>query len=230
MPFASAVLVAAGRGERFGDSGKVLANVAGRPVLSWALDAFDAADSVRDVIIVSGSHSRAAIETLVSFQRWTKVRSVVPGGSRRQASMAAGVRATADDADVVLVHDAARPLIRPEQIDACADLARASGAAILVDKVGDTLKRVENGLISGTVDRSHLWAAQTPQAFQRDILIRICECAEEDDMAFTDEASIAEYLGIPVRIVEGDRTNLKITWPADLMIADALLAHRAQQS
>jgi 2-C-methyl-D-erythritol 4-phosphate cytidylyltransferase/2-C-methyl-D-erythritol 2,4-cyclodiphosphate synthase len=225
-PFASCVIVAAGRGERFGDTAKVLTPVGGRPVLAWALDAMQASGTVRDVVIVYGEHTEAPIRALVGTGAWPKVVSLVPGGVERQQSMANGVRAVADDIDVVLVHDAARPLIRPALIDACAGEAREYGAAIIATPVSDTIKRVADGTIADTIDRSTLWAAQTPQGFRRELLLDLRERALTGDTAFTDEASLAEAFDIPVRIVPGDRLNMKLTHPEDIDVIDALLRHR----
>ena len=144
----------------------------------------------------------------------------------RRLSMANGVRATAEDVEIVLVHDAARPLIAPALIDACAASARETGAAILATPVADTLKRVDDWVIGGTVDRSGLWAAQTPQGFRRDLLLELCRIALTPGSQVTDEASLCEAEGHAVRIVPGDRLNLKVTHPEDLELADALLRRR----
>jgi 2-C-methyl-D-erythritol 4-phosphate cytidylyltransferase / 2-C-methyl-D-erythritol 2,4-cyclodiphosphate synthase len=224
--FAAAVIVAAGRGERFGDAGKILAPVCGRPVLAWVLDIMQAAASVRDIVIVHGDHTEAPIRALVDEGSWSKVSALVAGGNQRQASMANGAGATADDLEVVLVHDAARPLITPTLVDACAVMARRTGAAILATPLADTIKRVRDNAIVETVDRSGLWAAQTPQGFRRADLLDACRVAMAEGVEFTDEASLAEALGRPVAIVPGDRLNLKITHPEDLDLVDALLRQR----
>lgn len=224
--FAGCVIVAAGRGERFGDTGKVLAPVGGRPVLAWVLDAMEASTSVRDVVIVYGHHSEDAIRALVSTGSWPKITALVAGGDQRQDSMTNGVRAIAGDLEVVMVQDAARPLITPELVDRCAVRARETGAAILATPVTDTIKRVDEGVIVQTVDRSTLWAAQTPQAFQRQLLVELCERALTGRVEFTDEASLAEALDRSVAIVRGDRLNIKITHPEDLDVVDALLRQR----
>lgn len=228
--FAGCVIVAAGRGERFGDAGKILANVCGRPVLAWVLDAMQAAGSVRDVVVVHGDHTKAAIQSLLSSGAWTKVTALVPGGDQRQLSMANGVRAVAEDLEVVLVHDAARPLITPALIDMCAERARQTGAAILATPMSDTVKRVEDGVVVATLDRSTLWAAQTPQGFVKERMLELCEAAISGDIEFTDEASLAEALGWTVSVVPGDRLNIKITHPEDLDVVDALLLQRQGES
>jgi len=228
--FAAAVIVAAGRGERFGDTGKVLAPVGGRPALAWALDAMEAAASIRDVIIVYGAHNEDVTRALVSTGPWTKVTTFTAGGEQRQQSMANGVRAVADDLEVALIHDAARPLIRPDLIDTCADRARETGAAILAVPLSDTIKRVDAGTIMETVDRAGLWAAQTPQGFRRTLLGAWCETALDDGIEFTDEASLGEALGHPVHIVPGDQLNIKMTHPEDRELIDALLRRRQEDT
>lgn len=224
----SAVIVAAGKGERFGDSGKVMAPLRGRPVLSYSLDAFEQAADVDEIIIVAGEHTRPAIEHLCSHGQWSKVSYVVVGGETRQQSTAYGVAAVSADASVILVHDAARPLIRPEQIDACIDAARAHGCAILAAPVTDTIKRVDEGAITATIDRATLWAAQTPQAFRADLMRQMVAYSLQPQAAVTDEASLAEALGYSVHIVPGDSTNLKITHLTDLAIAEAILTMRRE--
>lgn len=229
-PFASCVIVAAGRGERFGDTAKVLASVGGRPALAWVLDTMEAATTVRDVVIVYGSHTEALIRALVETGAWAKVTTLVPGGDQRQDSMANGVRAVAGDVEVVLVQDAARPLTTPEIVDLCAEDARATGAAIVAAPVSDTIKRAAGGTILETLDRSTLWGAQTPQGFRRELLLDLCNRALRDHTQFTDEASLAELFDVPVRIVPGDRLNIKITHPEDVEIIDALLRTRRGES
>ncbi|MGI8484930.1 MAG: IspD/TarI family cytidylyltransferase [Thermomicrobiales bacterium] len=188
--YAAAVLVAAGKGERFGHAGKVLAESCGRPLVAWSLDALEAAASVRDVVIVYAAHTEIELRALVANEPWTKVTALVEGGSNRQESVSCGVAAVADDLEIVLIHDAARPMVATAQCDACAERARKDGAAILAIPVADTLKRVANGIITETVPRTGMWAAQTPQAFRlaayRDAVASIHGREHES----TDDASI----------------------------------------
>lgn len=228
--FAACVIVAAGKGERFGSAGKVMTEVAGRPVLAWVLDAMEAAASVRDVVIVYGPHTERDIRDLVATAEWPKARSLVPGGTQRQHSMAYGARAVPDDLEVVLVHDAARPLVEPEYIDACAETAREHGVAILAAPVSDTVKRVRDSVVVETVDRSELWGAQTPQGMRRPLMMDLCAQAESGNIEFTDEASLAEALGHKVAIVPSSRQNLKLTHPEDLILVDALLRSRKDRT
>lgn len=225
-PYAAAVIVAAGTGTRFGDGAKVLAPIGDRPLLAWVLDAIETSVAVRESILVTGGHTEAAIRTVVTEGCWSKRVACVSGGATRQQSVAAGVRAVPADLRVVLVHDGARPLVIGGDFDRCAAAAAAHGGAIVATPVPDTLKRVRDGRIVTTIDRNDLWAAQTPQGFRRDRLIEACDVAMREDREFTDEASIFEFLGWPVAIVPGSRSNFKITHSEDLELAEAMIAAR----
>ena len=152
--------------------------------------------------------------------------TVVVGGDTRHASVAAGVAAANRDSRIVLVHDAARPLVTAGLIDKCAAAARQYGAAIAAVPVTDTLKRVTNHLIDATISREHLWSAQTPQAFRRSLLAEAITWAIDHPGSFTDEASLLEAMGEPVAIVEGAVTNLKVTHPDDIALVESLLEIR----
>lgn len=222
---AAAVVAAAGRGVRFGAPDKVFLPLAGRPLLAHVLDAFEAAHAIRDVILVVGEHTRATADDLVLEGPWTKVLTIVTGGERRQDSVAAGLAAVTPDTPFVAVHDGARPLVSPALIDACVAAAVDAGAAIAAVPVADTLKRVAGGRIVETVPRHGLWAAQTPQACRVDLLRAAFDLAAARGLEATDEAALLEAAGHPVAIVRASTTNLKITHPEDLTIAEALLAH-----
>jgi 2-C-methyl-D-erythritol 4-phosphate cytidylyltransferase len=218
------VIVAAGRGTRFGAPGKVLLELGGRPILTYSLDAAEAATSVSEIVIVAGEHTQVEIQRTVDCGPWAKIRSIVLGGERRQDSVLAGLNAVSGDIDIVAIHDAARPFVTAELFDLSVDLAVLEGAAIVAVPVTDTLKRVRDGRIEATVPRDDLWAAQTPQAFTRSVLDRCFELAAERGLDVTDEARLAELLGVAVGIVPGSSRNLKITRPEDLAIGEALIA------
>jgi 2-C-methyl-D-erythritol 4-phosphate cytidylyltransferase len=228
--FATLVIVAAGRGERFGHSAKVLEPAGGRPLLEWSLHTAMNVAAVCDVIIVSGEHTESGIHRLLGSRQWGKPVAVIPGGARRQDSVAAGVAAVSPDREVVLIHDGARPLASVDLFERCARAAREHGAAIVATPVSDTLKRAYNLMIRETVSRDELWSAQTPQGFQRGVICSAIERTRSMSMAFTDEASLLEALGEPVHIVPGERINIKVTHREDLEIVDAILARRARQS
>ncbi len=224
--YAAAIVVAAGKGERFGHRGKVLASCGGRPLIAWSLDALEASASVRDIVIVFGDHTERGIRELVERGPWSKIAAMVAGGSNRQESVACGIAVMAKDVEIVLVHDAARPMVEAAQCDACATSARVYGAAILAASVVDTLKRVENGVILETVSRTGLWAAQTPQAFRRADYREALAGIAGREHEFTDDASIFEASGRPVAIVAGTRLNIKVTHPEDLVLVELLLRER----
>jgi 2-C-methyl-D-erythritol 4-phosphate cytidylyltransferase len=228
---AGAVIVAAGRGERFGDLGKVMANVAGQPMLAWSLDTIETVGAIRDVVIVVGDHTEASVRDLVRQGPWSKVLMIVLGGSVRQASVQAGVRVLPDDIDTVVIHDAARPLADADVFEHCIATAHRTGAAIAAAPVTDTLKRIgPDGLIVETVDRTPLWAAQTPQAFNRERLLEAFAHADVNKRPVTDEAMLFEQLRWPVHIVPGSRGNLKVTVPEDLAVAEFLLQARERRT
>src|SRR5919112_6813918 len=162
----AAVVVAAGRGERLGAPQKVLLPLAGRPMLAWSLAALERAETLGPIVVVAGSHTVDAIGQLVRDEGFAKVQAIVVGGERRQDSVGAGLAALPDGIEIVVIHDGARPLAESELFDRCVAAAVEMGAAIAATPVADTLKRVAEGAITGTVDRTGLWAAQTPQAFR----------------------------------------------------------------
>lgn len=214
MPFADAVIVAAGSGVRMGGVDKASLTVAGRSMLRWAVEAMRAAASVRRVVVVTAPERLDAVRALP----WLPPDvSVVRGGMRRQDSVAAGVRAT--DGEVVLVHDAARPLASPALADRVAAAAMRHGAAIPVLLVPDSLKRVVDGVVTGVIDRSGVARAQTPQGARRDLLVSAVEAWADGPETFGDEAELLARQGVAVATVDGEPAALKVTDPADLLLA-----------
>lgn len=224
---AAAIIVAAGRGERFGASAKCLAPLSGRPLLAYSLSAAEAASTVSSIVVVAGPHTLAGIQDLVAATPWRKPIRVVLGGAERQHSVANGVGATGDDCDVVVVHDAARPLIDAAAFDRCVAVAHEVGGAILAAPVVDTIKRVRAGEIVATVPRDGLWSAQTPQAFRRAALLSALDSDAARKQSFTDEAGLFEALGLPVSVVPNDHPNIKVTRPGDLALVEAHLRVRS---
>lgn len=221
-----AVLVAAGRGERMGAAvPKAFLTLAGETLLMRSARAFQDAASVDALVVVAPEDRVAEAHALVSSL--AKMVCVVAGGRRRQDSVQRGLAAAPRDAEVVLVHDAARPLVSAEVIDAVVSAAREHGAAVPVVPLVDTIKRVREGVLGETVDRSQLAAAQTPQGFRRELLVRAFAAAEADGAEVTDEAMAAERIGIAVRAVPGSPDNRKITTADDLAWAEDVLRRRA---
>ena len=193
-------------------------------MLAWSLDALEHAETIGPVVVVAGSHTVDAVRQLVRQEGFAKVRAIVAGGERRQDSVGAGLAALPEGIEIVVIHDGARPLAEPELFDRCAAAAAESGAAIAATPVADTLKRVVEGVIAGTVDRAGLWAAQTPQAFRLETLRRAMAASSGEIV--TDEARLCEVAGLPVSVVPASPANLKVTHAEDIPVADALLRER----
>jgi 2-C-methyl-D-erythritol 4-phosphate cytidylyltransferase len=218
------ILVAAGRGERMhAGRPKAFLELGGRSLLLRAAMAFEAAPCVGALVVVVPPHevdaARAALAGVA------KLRDVVEGGSRRQDSVLEGLRRVPGGfGGVVLVHDAARPLVETALIEAVARAARESGAAIPVLELPDTIKKMRDGRVRETIDRSELAAAQTPQGFRFPLLVRAYEAAFRDGVTLTDEAMAVERVGEAVVAVPGSARNRKITTPEDLAWAEVELA------
>jgi 2-C-methyl-D-erythritol 4-phosphate cytidylyltransferase/2-C-methyl-D-erythritol 2,4-cyclodiphosphate synthase len=221
------VVVAAGRGSRFGDPEKVLTPLAGRPMLAWSLAAIEQVAEIGSVIVVAGEHTRDAIARMIREERFAKVRAIVAGGERRQDSVAAGLAALPKATEIVVIHDGARPLATAELFARATHTAFGNAAAIAAVPVADTLKRVVDGTIVDTVDRAGLWAAQTPQAFRLTVLR--AAIAAGGGETITDEARLCETAGIEVAIVPASLANMKVTHPEDIAVADALLRAREHE-
>jgi 2-C-methyl-D-erythritol 4-phosphate cytidylyltransferase len=221
-----AILVAAGAGVRMGAGRpKALIPLAGRPMLAWSLDALERSARIDGIVVVvpdgAVDEARAALGPRAAA--WT----IMPGGDSRAASVRAGLGAAPHELERVLVHDAARPLLRAELVGAVLDGLEGADGAIAAAPVADTLKRVgDDLLVTGTVRREGLWGAQTPQAFAAAPLRRAVEGAAAAGRLHeaTDCASLVEAAGGRVRIVPSGAPNLKVTTPADLAVAEALLA------
>lgn len=215
----AALVVAAGAGKRFGEP-KQFAYLRGKPVLEWTLERFEGHPEVDAIVLVLPDE-----RDLKHYRmRYPKIVGIVRGGERRQDSVWQGFRLLdAESPGIVLVHDGARPLVGADLVSRVIAAARAEGAVVPVLAVEDTLKEVRDGRVAGTVDRTFLARAQTPQGFRFDVLRKALEAARRDRVYGTDEAALAERLGIPVATVPGDPKNIKITTPVDIGLAEALL-------
>ncbi len=222
------LIAAAGSGRRMGaERNKLLLAVAGRPVLAWTLDAALACPLIRWIGIVGQPVDAVEIQALVAAAQPDRPVLWIEGGDTRQASVSNGLAALPADATAVLIHDGARCLVDPALIARCAEAAAAGEAVIAAAPVTDTIKRVDGaGLIQETPDRSLLWGAQTPQGFPVEQLRRAHARAEAEGWSVTDDASLFERLGWPVRVIEATPANIKITTPFDLTVAEAVLAAR----
>jgi 2-C-methyl-D-erythritol 4-phosphate cytidylyltransferase len=223
------VIVAAGSGQRMSEPNKALLPIGGEPAIAHSIRAAALARDVAWIVVVTRDDLVPEIAAIASDLGIDQPVAIVVGGATRTESVTNGVeKAAALGANLVAVHDAARPLIRSAQFEAVFEAAERTGAAILAAPVADTLKRAgDDGLIESTVDRSGLWAAQTPQAFRTAELLAALIDARRMNRSATDEAGLYEAMGKPVAIVRGDPGNMKLTYPGDQAIAAALFARRA---
>jgi 2-C-methyl-D-erythritol 4-phosphate cytidylyltransferase len=225
----TAILVAAGSSQRMGFD-KLFAAIAGEPVIAHAIRAFDQAISVSEIIVVAREDRHDQIQKIYQSTGFKKLRSIVIGGERRQDSVRAGLDRAEPGAKYVAVHDAARPLITPQQIERAFEQCRVHGAAALAQPVNDTLKRADADLfVSGSVDRHQLYAMQTPQIFERNLIKQAYRAVYAEGIWITDEVSAVERLGHKVALVVDDDFNFKITYPRDLPIAEFVLRNRAKE-
>jgi 2-C-methyl-D-erythritol 4-phosphate cytidylyltransferase len=223
---AAAIVVAAGSGTRLGAGRpKAFVALAGRPMAAWSLDAIAAAGVPRAIVAIPPGHGAVAEEALGGAAGdFPLGLAFVEGGTVRSASVRNAL-AAAGDAEAVAIHDAARPLVRPELFTATLDALAGADAAIAAARVPDTIKEAgADGLVVRTHDRARLWAIQTPQAFRADVLRRALDVPDAVLAAATDDAWLVERAGGTVRVVEAPATNFKVTTAHDLAVAEGLLA------
>ena len=217
----SAIIVAAGSGERFrSETPKQFLEINGRPLIEWTVERIHSAPSIDSIILVLAPDQIHRFDGLRA--NFPKLTATVAGGRTRAESVRHGLDAVAADCEIVAVHDGARPLVSVDEIERTISAARSTGAACLVGRVTDTIKSICGGEIAATLDRDKLRRALTPQAFRVEILKRAFELADLTN-AVTDECFLVEKLGHPIAIVEGRASNIKITHPEDLVLAEALI-------
>jgi len=225
----SAIIVAAGGSRRMGFD-KLFASIAGKSVLAHSVDAFERADSVAEIILVAIPDRQDDVEKILRGENFKKVRSIVAGGERRQDSVSAGLERLDESARYVAVHDAARPLITPQQIERVYEVSRTHGAAASAEPVTDTLKHADVDLaVIGSVDRHQLFAMQTPQIFETRLLREAYRAVFDQNIVVTDEVSAVERLGREIFLVPNKDLNFKITYPQDLTLAEFVLNQRSQR-
>ena len=216
-----AVIVAAGNASRMGGIDKVMAQLKGEPMIVRTVRTFQKCDAISEIVIVTREDLIIPITNLC--RDMPKVKAVVRGGKSRQESVGLGLNALSSKVKLAAIQDGARPLITWEVIDRTVRAANSYGAAAPAIPVKDTIKVVEGRVVKNTPDRSTLFAVQTPQVFDLDLLRGALKKAERDGSAVTDDCSAVELMGMSVKIVEGDERNIKVTTPMDLKIAEMLL-------
>ncbi len=222
------LIAAAGSGSRMGATcNKLLLQVAGRKILAWTIEAVLNSNSVKWIGIIGQPYDKLEILDLAS--EFTHQINWINGGETRQESVQRGLAALPANAEHVLIHDGARCLVEPELIDRCSTIVASGQAVIAANEVSDTIKVVDGaGFIKSTPDRSTLWSAQTPQGFAVDQLREGHEIALKESWHVTDDASLYERLKWPVRIIESSPSNIKVTTPFDLIVAESVLASRCK--
>lgn len=221
-PRVGAVVVAAGSGQRFGGSDKVLADLAGRPLVAHSIEVLADHPRIDEVVVLAGTHTLDRVRNIVAAMNCPDIL-VCRGGETRSDSVRNGLRALSPSVVLVAVHDAARPLVRADLVSRTIEAAERDGAAVPVTSVTDTLYRVgDDGVVESVENRDQLRGAQTPQVARRDWL----DFALSEMTADTDEGGVLLRRGYSVATVEGCPENMKVTWPSDLVIAEAILAER----
>lgn len=219
--YCGAVIVAAGTASRMGGIDKIMAPLAGVPVIARTVNAFESCDFIQEIVVVTRPELIAPIRTLCAGA--TKLKAVVAGGDCRCKSVENGLQALSDKVELAAIQDGARPLVSGEVIAATVAAASTYGAAAPAVPVKDTVKVTMDGLVVSTPDRQTLRAVQTPQIFEVELLRQALKQAAADGADITDDCSAVERMGYPVRLVPGEEKNLKITTPMDLTIAELLL-------
>ena len=225
LKYCGAVIVAAGSASRMGGIDKVMAQLKGEPMILRTVRTFQECDAVREIVIVTREDLIIPISNLCKDM--PKVKAVVVGGKSRQESVHLGLNALSSKVKLAAVHDGARPLITWQVIDRTIRAAHTYGAAAPAIPVKDTIKVVEGRVVKNTPDRATLFAVQTPQVFDFDLLRGALKKAEQDGAQVTDDCSAVELMGFSVKIVEGDERNIMVTTPMDLKIAEMLLEEMA---
>jgi len=226
----AALVLGAGRGERLGHAlPKAFVQIAEKTLIEHSIRALAASGSV-DLIVPVLAAGDVALWKALDLESIDGLAEPVEGGAERQDSMQAGLERLPEEIEFVAVHDAARCLVAAEDIQAVVAAARETGAAIVGERVRDTIKRVVDDLIVETPAREECWAAQTPQVIRKDWLIEAIAAADRSGRLGTDDAQLVEWLGHPVRMVEARFPNPKITGPEDLVFAEAIFVERAKRA
>lgn len=219
----TAILLGAGRSRRLGFD-KILSPLAGRPVLSYSLEALAASPEVKEIIVVTRPDIEQQVAALAARWAGSKPWSTVAGGAERQDSVWAGLQAASRESALALIHDAARPLLTAAMVAELTAAAREKGSAVCARSATDTLKEAEaDGRVIRTVDRAKFWQVETPQIFRREAITQAYQEIQGKGVMVTDDASVAEYAGLPVHLVTAGQFNLKITRAADWVLLELWL-------
>ncbi len=225
-PWCTAVVPAAGSATRMEGQDKILATLGDWPVLMHTLKALERSALIDEIVVVTRSDLMVTVGQLCKDYALSKVTKVIVGGDSRTRSVLAGILEASKQTKLIAIHDGARPLVTEALIDeVILQAARCSAAAPAV-AVKDTIKRASRGMVEATLDRDSLFAVQTPQVFDADLILAALKKAEDDGAAITDDCAAVERIGMSVALTLGSYENIKITTPTDLLVAGAILAGR----
>lgn len=228
-PWCAAVVAAAGSSARMGGEDKLMLPLGDEPVILRTLRALECCPHIQEIVVVTREDLIVPLGRLCTDYCLTKVRKVVLGGESRAHSVLLGVKEVSDRAQLIAVQDGARPLVPPQVLEEVILTAAACGAAAPAVPVKDTIKRASDGVVTETPDRSELFAVQTPQVFEADLLRAALYRAVEEGVPVTDDCAAVERLGMKVTLTRGAEENMKITTPVDLAVAEALLHWREER-
>lgn len=222
-----AIVPAAGLGKRFGPgANKPFFSLLGKPLVIWSLEVFETLEEINEVIPVLKVQDMEAGVRVFEQYALSKVKKIAPGGKERQDSVYSGLRLLKDKADIVIVHDGARPLIDKNIVKTALDNLSGAEGVVLGVPVKDTIKEARNGIITGTLKRESIWAVQTPQIFHYEPLMNAYRKAIEEKYYCTDDSALVERNGGKVKIIMGSYSNLKLTTPEDIPVAELFLRER----
>lgn len=221
----TAIIMAAGKGKRMQTTvSKQFLPIGGKEILAWTVEVFEKSPLVQEILLMASADGKEDVQTLCETYGWKKVAAVLEGGKERQNSVANGLAAVGKETDIVLIHDGVRPFVTEEMIADSIAAAQQFGGAVIGVPAKDTIKVCsQEGMAIETPDRSTLWQIQTPQTFQRDLIVQAYQKADKEGFLGTDDASVAEFAGHQVKVVMGSYRNIKITTKEDLIFAEAFL-------
>lgn len=219
----SAIVVSAGNSTRMSGVNKQFLPLGNSTVIGMSLTALQNCPSIKEIVVVTKLEDISKVKNIADSLNIFKLKSIVIGGNTRQESVLNGLKEISSDTTLISIHDGARPLVTPTDIESCIGNARIYGGATLGVPVKDTIKVVENGLITDTPNRSMLYITQTPQTFKKDIYFKGVEYANKKHLNFTDDCQLVESIGVKVFMTIGHYSNIKITTPEDIQLAETLL-------
>lgn len=230
MSISTAVIVAAGKGKRMGtEISKQFLPLCGKEILAHTVEKFEKAACIRDIILVTGGDALQDVRQMVQEYGWKKIISVTEGGKERQDSVFLGLQQVPQDTEIVLIHDGVRPFVTEEILERSIAAAKETGGCVAGVPAKDTIKVCDaEGFAIATPNRSNLRQIQTPQTFRRKEILAAYEKAKADGFLGTDDASVAEHSGFPVRVIMGSYSNIKITTKEDLLIGAAFLKEETE--